>query len=324
VTDKEIRISALLEACREALRLEVLTGSVGLDRVVRTPDIARPGLVLAGFDDGLPPDEIAVLGRSEVLYLNRIDAGAAARAVAALLAASPPCIVAAEGASLAEAVVAQAVRGGTAVLATPCSPTETVRHLSGCLLEQLSPDTSINGTLVDVYGTGILIRGKSGIGKSECALDLVERGHRLVADDMVRVTARPPGVLIGRSPEPLQDFVEVRGIGPIDIGSIFGVRALRRQKRIEIEVNLRLWGEEGFSYDRSGLDRKQVEILGVKIPSITVPLVAGKSISAIIEVIALSHILASYGYNAADSLRDKIRERLRQTGETGFVPTDVE
>lgn len=324
MTDKEIPVSTLFLFCRSELGLEALTGDVGLERVVRKSELGRPGLVLAGFREDLPSAEIVVLARPEVLYLTRMDAEAMARAFAALLATEPPCLVVTQGAALPEALIAQAAGSKVAVLATPRSPTETVRHLSNYLLEELSPDTSLGGTLVDVYGIGILIRGKSGIGKSECALDLVERGHRLVADDMVRVTAKPPGVLIGRSPEPLQDFVEVRGIGPVDIGSIFGIRALRRQKRIEIEVNLRLWGEEGFSYDRSGLDRKQVEILGVKIPSITVPLVAGKSVSAIIEVVALSHILTSYGYNAAESLRNKIRERLKQTGGTGFVPTDVE
>jgi HPr kinase/phosphorylase len=322
--DKKIQVSRLFSDCRDELGLEVLTGGAGLEKAVRKPEISRPGLALAGFEEGLPSDEIVVLGRSEVLYLNRMDAEAMARAFGALLAKQPPCIVLTRGMALSQAAINQAAGGGTAVLATPRSPTETVRHLSNYLLMELAPDTSINATLVDVYGIGILIRGKSGIGKSECALDLVERGHRLVADDMVRVTAKPPGVLIGRSPEPLQDFVEVRGIGPVDIGSIFGIRALRRQKRIEIEVNLRLWGEEGLSYDRSGLERKQVEILGVKIASITVPLVAGKSISVIIEVIALSHILSSYGYDAAESLRNRVRERLRQSGGTGFVPTDVE
>jgi HPr kinase/phosphorylase len=296
----------------------------GLERAVAKPDIARPSLVLAGFEGGAVPGVIAVLGRSEVLYLAGLGTESASRAFGAMLDGRPPCVIVTEGAVLPLALVEQAVARETAVLATPRSSTETVCHLSSYLLAELAPDTAVNGTLVDVYGIGILIRGRSGIGKSECALDLVERGHRLVADDMVRVTARPPGVLIGRSPEPLQDFVEVRGIGPVDIGSIFGIRALRRQKRIEIEVNLRLWGEEGFSYDRSGLERRQVEILGVKLPSVTVPLVAGKSISVIIEVIALSHILASYGYNAADSLRAKIRERLKRAGGPGFVPTDVE
>lgn len=324
MTEKAISVSKLFLLCRRELGLEVLSGDVGLERIVTKPDLSRPGLVLAGFQEDLPFGEIVVLARPEVLYLTRMDTEAAASAFAGLLAAEPPCVIVSQGETLPQPLIAQAAAGKVAVLATPRSPTETVRHLSNCLLEELSPDTSLSGTLVDVYGIGILIRGKSGIGKSECALDLVERGHRLVADDLVRVTAKPPGVLIGRSPEPLQDFVEVRGIGPVDIGSIFGIRALRRQKRIEIEVNLRLWGDEGFSYDRSGLDRKQVEILGVKIPSVTVPLVAGKSVSAIIEVIALSHILTSYGYNAAESLRNKIRERLKETGGAGFVPTDME
>ena len=321
---KTISVAKIFAECRGDLGMELLTRDLDLEIAVARTDIARPGLLLAGFEEGFPSGQIVILAEAEVRYLDQLDSEARARSFGVLLARKPPCVIVTQGLHLPPGLTESAAAAGVPVIATPSPPTEAVQYLSNYLLVELAPETAINGTLVDVYGVGILIRGKSGIGKSECALDLVERGHRLVADDLVRVIAKPPGVLVGRSPEPLQNFVEVRGIGPVDIGSIFGIRGLRRQKRVEVEVNLRLWGEEGFSYDRSGLERRQAEILGVKIPSLTVPLVAGKSISVIIEVIALSHILGIYGYDAADHLRQKLGRRLARNDKAGFVPTDIE
>lgn len=321
---KTVLVSKIFCDCREDLGLKLLTDGCGLEIAVAQSDMASPGLALTGFGQGLSPGQIQVIGRAEVLYVAGLEQRAGAKAFGTLLAAKPPCVIVAQGMDLPRELVDLASGMGIPVFVTALSPTEIIGYLSNYLLVELAPETSINGTLVDVYGMGILIRGKSGTGKSECALELVERGHRLVADDLVRVAAGPNGTLMGRSVEPLQSYVEVRGIGLVDIGSIYGIRALRRQKRIEIEVNLREWGEEGVSFDRSGLESKQSEILGVKIPSMTVPLVAGKNISVIVEVIALSHILGVYGYDAADSLRQKLAERLKRAGRTGFIPRDTE
>jgi HPr kinase/phosphorylase len=324
VDAKETKVSKVFEDCREELGLVLLTRDLDLNVSVRHADIGRPGLILAGFDEGAIHGRIQILGRTEVLYLAKLDQDARLKSFSELLSRDVPCVIVSHGMALPEPLLEVSARAGVPAFSTPLSPTEAVQYLGDYLLAALAAEISINGTLVDIHGVGILLRGKSGIGKSECALDLVERGHRLVADDLVRVMAAPPGVLIGRSVEPLQNYVEVRGIGLVDIGSIFGIRALRRQKRIEIEVNLKEWGEEGFSYDRSGLDVKQVEILGVSIPTLVVPLVAGKNVSVIVEVIALSHILGIYGYDAADSLREKLVERLRKAGKVDFTPRDIE
>jgi HPr kinase/phosphorylase len=324
VSPKEILVSKIFAECREELGLKLLTEGLDLAIAVACPDIGRPGLLLAGFDEGFTPGLIQILGKTEALYLAKLDAEARKASFEVLLLKAVPCLIVTQGMALPEPLIALSAERGVPVFYTGRSSTETVQHLGNYLLGELAPEVGISGTLVDVYGVGILLRGKSGIGKSECAIDLVGRGHRLVADDLVRVISKPPGVLIGRSSEPLQNYVEVRGIGLIDIGSIFGIRALRRQKRIEIEANLKEWGEDGFSYDRSGLEYKQVEILGVKIPSMVVPLVAGKSVSVVVEMIALSHVLGSYGYDAADSLREKLVARLQRAGKTGFVPEDVE
>ncbi|HVP57346.1 MAG TPA: HPr(Ser) kinase/phosphatase [bacterium] len=321
---KEILVSRIFAEARDELGLELVTAGLNLDIAVTCPDIGRPGLLLAGFDEGFLAGRIQILGRTEVLYLSKLDDATAQRALRSLLSKAVPCLIVTQGMALPGRLAELAAQAEVPVFSTPRSSTETVQYLSSYLGSELAPEVGISGTLVDVYGVGILLRGKSGIGKSECALDLVERGHRLVADDLVRVISKPPGVLIGRSSEPLQNYVEVRGIGLVDIGSIFGIRALRRQKRIEIEANLKEWGEDGFSYDRSGLEYKQVEILGVRIPSMVVPLVAGKSVSVIIEVIALSHVLGIYGYDAADSLREKLVARLKRAGMTGFIARDIE
>jgi HPr kinase/phosphorylase len=320
---KVLLLSKVFGDCRDLLRLEHLNPGVSLEIEVQHADLSRPGLMLSGFGEGFRGDRIQVLGESEISYLRSLKAEEQISRFQHLLAAEVPCIVMAGSQKLEEHLIAETGRAGIPVLNTPCSTTQVMHYLGGYLEVELAPGIGIHGTLVDVYGVGILLRGKSGIGKSECALDLVERGHRLVADDLVHTIAKPPGILVGRSSEHLQNYVEVRGIGIIDIGSIYGIRALRRQKRVEVEVNLKEW-EKGLSYDRSGLEKAETEILGVKIPSVTVPLVPGKSVGVIVEVIALSHILRAYGYDAAATLDERWLDRIRADGRKTFEPRDIE
>jgi HPr kinase/phosphorylase len=319
----EILLSRILDDCRDLLHLELSSEGVDLDRPVRRSDIGRPGLLLAGFKAGFKAEQIQILDEAEVLFLEGRSSEDRIQAFRDVLARDVPCLVITGGHRLPSGLNEIAAESGVPVFTTPLSATEVIHYLNSYLVVELAPETGINGTLVDVYGIGILLKGKSGIGKSECALDLVERGHRLVADDVVRAIAMPPGILIGRSAEPIQDYVEVRGIGPVDIGSIYGIKALRRQKRIEVEVNLREW-EKGQSYDRSGLESDQTEILGVGIPSVTVPLVPGKSVSVIVEVIALSHILRTYGFDATAALDERWVDRLRGRARQAFEPRDIE
>jgi HPr kinase/phosphorylase len=319
----DLLFSRVLDHSRELLRLTLRNDGADLDRPVRSSDIGRPGLRLTGFDAGFKAGEIQVLGGVEILYLESLPADDQVRSFERISGEDVPCVLVADSCQLPDRLIEIATGSRIPVLTTPVSATEVVQYLNSYLVTELAPETGINGTLVDVYSIGILLRGKSGIGKSECALDLVERGHRLVADDLVRVISKPPGILIGRSSEPLQNYVEVRGIGLVDIGSIFGIKALRRQKRIEVEVNLREW-EKGRSYDRSGLECGRTDIMGVTIPSITVPLVPGKTVSVIVEVIALSHILRSYGYDAAQTLDERWIDRLRGQARRAFEPRDME
>jgi HPr kinase/phosphorylase len=320
---KQVLLSQLHSDLKDRLKLERVNDAVSLNITISSPDIGRPGLMLAGFGEGFPSERIQVFGEMEVLYLERLDDKERLKALERLLGEQVPCVMVTGGRQLPEVLIERATQAHAPLLSTPLSATETVQCLYSYLLGELAPETAMHGTMVDVYGVGILITGRSGIGKSECALDLVERGHRLVADDLIRVIAMPPGILIARSAEPLQNFVEVRGVGLIDIGSTFGIRALRRQKRIEVNVQLCDW-EDHICADRTGLEERETEIMGVPVPSLSVPLVAGKNIGVIVEVIALNHILKAYGYNAAQVLNQNLIDRLKKDGKSGFEYRDME
>jgi HPr kinase/phosphorylase len=323
VAARPLNLSRILADCGDPLGLRLIGDRALLKLGISKSDIGRPGLALAGFTEAFEPGQVQVMDRADSIYLERLAAPEAAARLRVFADAGVPCIIVAGGAAVPACLSEACREAGIALMSAEASATETVQHLNSYLLTELAPESTLGGTLVDVHGVGILITGKSGIGKSECALALVGRGHRLVADDHVRTIAKPPGVLIGRSIEPLQSYVEVRGIGPVDIGSIYGVRALRRQKRIEIEVVLKEW-EEGVAYDRTGLDRTYTELMGVRIPSIVVPLVPGKSVSVIIEVVALSHILRTYGYDAAGNLDKRWTDHIERHRIPGFESRDME
>jgi HPr kinase/phosphorylase len=320
---KKVLVSEVIEDCGELLGMRSLVAGANLEAEITDSDIGRPGLLLAGHDAGFKPGRLQVLDDADLLYLESIDREERRAKFKKLIDHAVPCVVVARAREFPEDLLELSSSRGLSVLSAQPSATQITQHLNAYLLTRLAPESSVIGTLVDVYGVGILVTGKSGIGKSECALALVERGHRLVADDLVRTIAKPPGILIGRSSRPLQSYVEVRGIGLVDIGSIFGIRALRRQKRIEVEVVLKEWAE-GSDYDRSGLESSEREIMGVKIPSMTVPLVPGKSVSVIVEVIALSHILKSYGYDSAKALDKRWIDMLQSEGYRDFKFRDVE
>jgi HPr kinase/phosphorylase len=186
---------------------------------------------------------------------------------------------------------------------------ELTHHLE----RAFSPSTEVHGTLVDVYGVGLLFSGRSGIGKSECALDLVERGHRLVADDIVEIRRTTEDILIGRYRDVLRHHLEIRGVGVIDVQAIFGIRAIRMQKRVEVEVQLQEW-DDNVDYERVGMEDRFTELLGVSIPQVAVPLFPGKNITVISEVIALNFMLKIYGYDAAQILNDRIIKTMRSSG----------
>lgn len=314
----QVTVAALVEILRETLALEVVaapegTGSlgVGLDRTVGNPEISSPGLVLAGYVDRFVGHRLQVLGETEVTYLASLKAADRARVLRQFFSFDVPALFITKGQDLPPGLADEAAAAGVPILRTPIKTNEFYRRVKPILEDQFAPRTTMHGSLADVFGVGLLFTGRSGIGKSECVLDLVERGHRLVADDLVIVTRRGTDVLMGRGHELQRHFMEVRGIGLIDVRAIFGVRAVRQQKRIEVVVHLEDWKHEAVA-ERTGLDGVTVPILDVPVPKITVLLNPGKNITVVAEVIAMNHLLRYSGIDAAEQFNERLIEHMNR------------
>lgn len=305
----EFTVKTLVESLSASLPLRAATSEPGFDRVISEGNVWRPGLLLAGFDDGCCGDRVQLLGRQEVVYLDSLCEAERDAAAERVCRKSAPCVVVADGLSPPAELLKHAEAGGVPVYTTRLSVDETARLLISALDDMLSPQTTVHGTLVDVYGVGLLFTGKSGIGKSECGLDLVANGHRLVGDDVVCVTRTPRGYLEGSGSELLKNYMEIRGVGILDVRAMFGARAVRDHKRIELEVKLAAWSDLS-DYERLGFEDETTEILGVEIPAVTLPLVLGKNITVISEVIALNYLLKLKGIHPARDFDRRQRDAL--------------
>ncbi|MFQ6103135.1 MAG: HPr(Ser) kinase/phosphatase [Candidatus Glassbacteria bacterium] len=303
---KRFTVRDLLKEKGHIYHLGLLTeDEKGLERTIYNSELNRPGLIFAGFTHKFAYDRIQILGQTEIAYLRSLTTEVQKKAIEQFLSFDLPCIIITRGNEPPLYLIKRANERGIPVLRTSIKTARLSHFLSAYLNNQFAPHTTLHGTLVDVYGAGLLFQGKSGIGKSECALDLVERGHRLVADDLVYVTRSGNEVLIGRGSEHLRHHMEIRGIGIIDVFSVFGVRAVRLQKRIEVIVQLEEWRND-IAYERTGLEEKLVTILDVQLPEVTIPLVPGKNITVISEVIAMNHLLKLYGHHPARAFNEKL------------------
>lgn len=309
-----LTVAALFDLLRDTLALEHLRPhgtdvDAGLDRFVSSAEISSPGLVLAGYVDRFVGHRLQVLGETEVTYLNSLDIANRRRVLRQFLSFDVPALFITKGQELPPGLADEAATAGVAIFRSPLKTNEFYRRAKPVLEDHFAPRTTMHGSLADVFGVGLLFTGKSGIGKSECVLDLVERGHRLVADDLVIVTRRGTDVLMGRGHELQRHFMEVRGIGLIDVRAIFGVRAVRQQKRIEVVVHLEVWDQEAV-VERTGLDGVTVSILDVQVPKITVPLNPGKNITVVAEVIAMNHLLRYSGIDPAEQFNERLIEHM--------------
>ena len=318
---KSITIQEILDAKSDALGLELLTPGVSLDRQAFDPDVSGPGLALSGFTDRVPLGRMWVFGETEMAYLASVPVEEARDNLGKLFAFEIPAVFVSKGQEVPEFFLDVARSRGVPVILSRLTTKDLYQRVKPYLEEVLAPSTSLHGSLADVYGVGLLFMGESGVGKSECVLDLVERGHRLVADDLVLVSRRGNDVLIGRGHELQRHHMEIRGVGIIDISALFGVRATRQQKRIEVVVQLEIWNQER-SYSRTGLDTDEVEILGVKIPRVTVPLNPGKNITVISEVVAMNHLLKYSGINSAEVFHQRLLEHMKPIRE--YLEQDYE
>ncbi len=305
-----LTIGEFVERTRELLQLEVLGSPQGLSREVPTADASGPGLVLAGYTARFVHQRLQVLGETEVSYLRSLAKPERERIFGIFFSYPIPCVMVTKGLDLPEGMEAAATAAGVSILRSKLKTQEFYHRITPFLEDAFAPATSLHGSLADVYGVGLLFTGASGIGKSECVLDLVERGHRLVADDLVITRRKGPDILIG-SGHPLQrHYMEIRGVGLIDVRSIFGVRSVRQQKRVEVVVDLQPW-KEGMVVERTGLETEMTTILGVEIPKIMVPLNPGKNITVVAEVIAMNHLMRYSGQDPALVFNERLKGHLR-------------
>lgn len=302
---KKLGIEEFFQSYREELALSELGSSSGGRLAITQSDFNRPGLLLAGFSQSFLSERVQVLGEVEQNYLASLGDEDRRVAVTRLFDFDVPCVISTCASAAEPLLIEEANRTGTPLFKTELSTSIFQHHLVQILDEFFAPDVSVHGTLVDVYGTGLLFTGRSAIGKSECALDLIERGHRLVADDVVTIKRVHENILIGTGNAVLTHNVEIRGLGIIDVQAIFGIRAIRGQKRVEVEVNLMDW-DSSEDYERLGLEGKKSRILGVEIPLVEVPIFPGKNITVISEVIALNYLVKAYGYDPAQAFSERL------------------
>ena len=319
-----LTIEQLINEKSEFLEIYVLNGGACLKKEIPNNQIFRPGLALAGFTDRFPHQRTQILGETEISYLHSLTPEELEICLKQFFSYDIPLIIITKAQTPPNYLLIEAGANNVPVLQTNLTTTEIMMRLSSYLDSHFAPRTSIHGTLVDVYGVGLLYTGKSGVGKSECALDLVERGHRLVADDVVTVIKRAPDVIIGEADERLGHHMEIRGVGIINLEKLFGIRSIRMQKRIEVEVRLELWNDE-IEYDRLGIEDRFATLLGVEIPVVTIPVSPGKNITVISEVISMNHMLKVYGENAAEKFVQRLSEELaRRKLTTEYLESDME
>ncbi len=312
---RRLTVGMLFERMKDPLELELLGSASGLEREITSPEASSPGLVLAGYLNRFPYQRIQVLGETEITYLQSLGVDARTTYLEQFFGFPIPCAFISKQLDPPAPLLELAEAAGIAILRSRLKTAEFYRLIKPYLAEQFAPTTTMHGSLADVYGVGLFFTGKSGIGKSECVLDLVERGHRLVADDLVFVSRRGNDVLIGKGHELQRHFMEIRGVGLLDVPAIFGIHAVRQQKRLEVVVVLEEWDADA-AIDRTGLDVQTQDILGVEVPKITVHLNPGKNITVIAEVIAMNHLLRYYrGYDSATAFNERLIGQMRRTSD---------
>lgn len=271
------------------------------DILIQSRDVVRPGMELNGYHEYFDPNRIAVLGRAEMYMLESLKPERRAMALDSYLSLKPPAVIVARGIDPGKDFMEIAETYHVPVLRTTESTSNVVASLVAYLNVELAPRITRHGVLVEVYGEGILLVGDSGVGKSETAIELIKRGHRLIADDAVEIRRVSSKSLVGQSPENIRHFIELRGIGIINARRIFGMGAVKLQEKIDMCINLEIWDATKV-YDRMGMDSEYTEILGIKVPVMTIPVNPGRNLAIIIEVAAMNNRQKKMGYNAAYEL----------------------
>jgi HPr kinase/phosphorylase len=291
------------------LPLELLAGADGLDRIITSPHIQKTGLALAGFHEYLKPGRVLIFGESEIRYLESLEPAARITSMRLALTLDFPCVLITGGFHPPVELIVEAERARLPLMKSPVATPMAIAKLSSILEDSLAERTMMHAVLMDVLGLGVLIVGESGIGKSECALDLIVRGHRLVADDTVELRRRQETILIGTCPELTRPHMELRGLGVINVKELFGIASTRSSKRVELVVQLERW-DPAREYERLGLDDHFFEILGLRVPLLRMPVAPGRNIAILVEVAARNQLLRARGYHAARLLADRLEAAL--------------
>jgi HPr kinase/phosphorylase len=316
-----ITVEFFYEHAKNIGKLNLENSQVDLTGKIYEQNLHRPGLALAGFVDLFSFSRVQIFGNTEAKYLSQLNKDQKTKSLETIFNFDIPCIILTDNNKPDPILVKLATENNIPVFSTPYSTTKLVYFVTDFLEDQFSQRITIHGSFVDVYGAGILFIGKSGIGKSEVALDLVERGHRLVADDVIILTKKGEGILMGSGTDIAKHFMEIRGLGIIDVERMFGIRAIRYQKRLEIVVELEIW-DANSHYTRTGLDEASVTISGVELPYIKLPIIPGKNITVISEVISLNYLLRHYGHDAAKILQERLGNRLKNKESGNKRSTD--
>jgi HPr kinase/phosphorylase len=305
-----LTVEELFRSKEQSLELELLTPDCTLQRAIESPTLSSPGLVLAGFRDRYLRGRLQVLGETEIRFLHSLEEQRQRETVDAFLELQIPALFVTKKLDVPPVLLLLAQQHGIPIMRSTLKTADFYRRLQPYLEARFAPSMTAHGSLADVYGVGLLFVGRSGIGKSECVLDLVERGHRLVADDLVIISRRGNDILIGRGHEMQRHHMEIRGVGIVDIRALFGIRSIRQQKRIEVVVQLVDW-DDSAQYERTGLDTEEVEMLGVKLPKVMIPLNAGKNITVVSEVVAMNHLLKYAGVDSAKVFNQRLMDSMQ-------------
>lgn len=313
----KLNVKMLYEENNDRLRLEIVNGKYSFSKPVVEGDLHRPGLALTGYVKVFTHHRVQIIGNTETGYLADLDTKSRQNTLETVLGFDIPCIIVTDNNKVLPEMFEIAKKNKITIFRTDLSTTQLMHLLTDYMDFRFAPTITVHGSLVDVFGMGVLFTGRSGIGKSEIALDLIERGHRLVADDVVNISKHSGDNLIGRGSELLQHHMEIRGLGIIDVRNIFGVNSVRVQKRIEVEVHLTEW-DDNEEYERIGLDEDVTEYLSVKIPVVQLPIFPGKNITVIAEVIALNQMLKVYGHNTAQIFSDRLLRKIQQKKDSAI------
>jgi HPr kinase/phosphorylase len=308
-------VRSLLANEMDELALKLVTGDDGLDRVIARPRVQKPGLAFAGYYEYIKPWRVQIIGESETKYLQGLPPRLREKRVRDVAGLDVSCFIVTKGIIPLDEFRHECEKRGVPLFSTPAMSSTTITRTTYFLEETMAPRITMHSGLLDVYGIGVLLLGDSGIGKSECALDLVYRGHRLIADDMVVIRRHPNDVLLGYSNDLLRHHMELRGIGIIDIKDLFGVASTRDVKPIDLVVRLEKW-VEGTEYDRLGIAGETFELLGVSKPYVRLPVASGRNLALLVEIAARNHLMKLQGYDSAREFTRRIDEQIALQGTT--------